>query len=206
MKYWGVGTMADDRGPEIRAIPGWGTSWYTRGPTYWLRRVGVSLVMLFLVSLCAGMIGLFLGPGFGLRVGPAPGFVALGIVIVVTVVGFVSMWRRMDREPTSREIDKELKQTAVFETAWNGLGWVVLILVIVGAVAGGVARRSISAAIGTIVVLAFFGLAVWMLGPALAFFVKSLTGEPRPIRLAQQEIDDWYRERGLDSRGSIRPT
>jgi hypothetical protein len=45
-----------------------------------------------------------------------------------------------------------------------------------------------------------------MSGPALAFFVKSLLGEPRPIRLAQQEIDDWYRERGLDSRGSIRPT
>src|SRR5260370_37527639 len=109
------------------------------------------------------MIGLFWGPGFGLRVGPAPGFVALGIVIVVTVVGFVSMWRRMDREPTSREIDKELKQTAVFETAWNGLGWVVLILVIVGAVAGGVARRAISAPVGTIGGLAFLGLARWML-------------------------------------------
>ncbi|HLQ15356.1 MAG TPA: hypothetical protein VK256_05815, partial [Candidatus Eisenbacteria bacterium] len=43
VKYWGVGTMADEHGPQIRAIPGWGTSWYTRGPTYWLRRVGVSL-------------------------------------------------------------------------------------------------------------------------------------------------------------------
>src|SRR5258708_37867299 len=126
--------------------------------------------MLFLVSLCAGMIGLFLGPGFGLRVGPAPGFVALGIVIVVTFVGFVSMWKRMDREPTSREIDKELKQTAVFETAWNGLGWVVLILVIVGAVAGGGARPPLSTALRTMCCLAFFVLAGWFVGPARAVF------------------------------------
>jgi hypothetical protein len=190
-------------GPEIKSIPGWGTSWYARGPTYWLRRIGVSLVMLILVAMFGAMVGVFLAPGFQLRVGPAPGFVALGIVTVTTIVGFVWMWRRT---PDARSSEKETKQAYVFILAWRGLGWIVLILIVVGAVAGGVARRSISAAVGTLVVLAFFGISVWMLGPMLALFVKSFTEEPRPVRLARQEVDDWYHERGLDSRGPIRPT
>ena len=155
--------------------------------------------------MCAGIVGLFLAPGFGLSVGPAPGFVAVGIEIVVAIVGFVWMWRRRDRPPDARTREREAKEADFFIIAWRGLGWVVLILVIVGAVAGGVSRRSISAFVAALVVLVFFGLASWMFGPTLALFVISLM-EPPPVRRARQEVDDWYLLHGHDSPEPVRPT
>ena len=194
-------------GPTIKAIRGWGTSWYKRGPTYWLRRLLYSAVMLALFGLFAFITGFFVSGTFGgsARRSPdlGPGLTVLGIVTVVSIVGFVWMWRWT---PDPRESAKEAKQLDVFITAWLGLRWIVLILVIVGAVAGGVVRRSLSAAVLLLIGLAFFGLSTFLVGPLLALFVKSLIEEPRMIRVAREEVDDWYREQGLDSRGSIRPT
>ncbi len=200
----------EEHSPEIGSVPLYGTTWYTGGPAYWLRRAVASLLILVFVALFAGIDGIFVASFFGFgghRPDPAPGSAVLGIVIAVSIAGFVWSWNRMGRMETYyRERVKDFTEGMLFGYAWTGLGWVVLILVVVGLVASGVVRQLIGTAIALLVGLAFFGIAAFLPGPLLAVFVKSITSEPQTVRDARRDLDEWYLLHGHDSAEPVRPT
>jgi hypothetical protein len=191
---------AGDAGPEIESLPWFGTTWYTGGPAYWLRRALLSLLMLLVLALIAGIVAIFVVPIFGSSGGRTPGLIALGIVTAVSLVTFVWTWRRMSRTPDFREKVRDVKEGIYFTYAWQGIGLVVLILIVVGLVVGGVVGRSVAALAGALVGLAFFGAATFALGGMLAVFVKSVVQEPQPVRDAREELRELHPQGGLDTR------
>jgi cytochrome b561 len=96
----------------VPALPGLGHSWYDRGPGYWARRAGMSLMWLLLVLLVVAFdVGLFSGIRNSSRAGFA---VAVGVdaALALAVIGFVVVrtarrWRlpqppRQMRDPGAR--------------------------------------------------------------------------------------------------------
>jgi hypothetical protein len=193
----------------IESLPIVGTTWYTGGPAYWLRRAGLSLLFLALVAFLAWLIGIALlvivAGSAGHAPDVVPGFIAGGIVVAVNIAGFVYFLRLPNRKPPDpRQSEREFKEAAVFITGWTVLRWVVLILIVVGLIAGGAAGRSLAGVATAIAGLVVFGGAACLLGPMLALFIMSLM-EPKTVRLARQDVDDWYREHGHDSPEPVRP-
>ena len=97
-----------------------------------------------------------------------------------------------------REKVRDVKEGLYFTDAWQGVGLVILILIVVGLVAGGLAGRSIAAMAGALVGLAFFGVAIFSLGGMLAVFVRTLVREPQPVRNAREGLRDPHPEGRLD--------
>jgi len=142
-----------------------GTTWYARGPAYWLRRIAMSLVMLLVVGLLlplayAVMAGLY-------RASP----IALGIGLAVTastgIWTAVWMWRHW-LEDTPRP-----SRRAVTGAAGGG------------GVAGVLARA------GGGLGIAFLAIgSVLLLAPALVLLVISFFPELPPERRARRRLQE----------------
>jgi hypothetical protein len=161
----------------------------------------VSLGVLAVFGVIAGIVGWMLSLLFGDPADHTAGLVVLGVAVVVNIAGFVWTWRRTGNPPDAREIEREDRELKFFFIGWNGLRWVVLILIVVGAVIGSVRGRNVIQFAVGLVDLAFFGLAASLVGPMLAVFVKTLVTETPAIRLAREEVDEWHREHGLENPG-----
>lgn len=78
---------------RVERLPEWaiqpvrmlGTTWYDRGPRYWLRRVGISSAYLFLTLFCGGFSALYVKTIVGVPEMPP----ALRVVVVVVAVAVV---------------------------------------------------------------------------------------------------------------------
>lgn len=201
---------SEEHGPKIESMPWVGTTWYRGGPAYWLRRALLSLFFLALCVFVAWIDGILVSVFYWGSTRGAPdraaGLVALGIVIVVTIVSFVYMWTQTDRPRSDRERDREVKGIFIFEYIRLGYRWIVLILAVASLVVGGVIGRSMAAGATALVGLFFFGGAMCLLGPMLFLFMKSLTPVPEPVRLAREEVDAWYSAHGHDGLEPVRPT
>ena len=190
---------AGEGGPEIESIPWFGTTWYTGGPAYWLRRGLISLFMLAIFGVIAGIVWSFWGSILEGSGRGAPSLVAVGVLTGLNILGFVWTWRRMGPPPNAREIENDDRETFVLITALRILGWVVLILIAVGLVVGGATGRSVASLAAVILGFAFFGLATFLVGPTLAVFLRSISQQPPPIRLAREMLEARNINRGIGS-------
>jgi hypothetical protein len=87
--------VAPAPGPYVPSLPMLGTTWYERGPAYWRRRVGLSLLVLCGLALDLLLVGSFLA-GFwqDARTGAA---VTAVVIVVFGIVAGVWTWRRAGR-------------------------------------------------------------------------------------------------------------
>lgn len=94
--------------PSPPAIPLYGTSWYERGVSYWLRRAWFAVAMLLLTAF-AGFVVLSLCRGFAEAVLPPAARTAFGVLEGITACAGVAWgWTRQQREygATRREIEQ----------------------------------------------------------------------------------------------------
>lgn len=190
---------------EIESVPFFGTTWYTGGPSYWLRRALISVAVLAIFGVIAGIVGGMLSLLLGDPADHTAGLVVVGVGAAANIAGFVWTWRRMDRAPDARQIKREDMELTFFLIGWRAVGWIVLSLIVVGTVIGAARGQSVvSVAVG-LGGLTFFGLAVCLVGPMLAVFLRTLVTETPAVRLAREEADEWHREHGHENPGQAEP-
>jgi hypothetical protein len=190
--------------PEIPSLPWFGTTWYTGGPSYWLRRALASLLLLACVGVYVAILAAIFVPILADARNRPAGLTVLALVLLATLVGFVWMWRRGDRKPTSGEVRRDARALMIEVTGLRivklgfvALGLLALVLLILG---GGRAARLLVGLMAVIVGLTFSVLFLVSFGPLLFLSLRALAAEPLPVRRARQEIDTWYREHGLENR------
>jgi hypothetical protein len=160
--------------PEIESLPWFGTSWYARGPSYWFRRVVMTLLCLGVVGLYAGIIGGVLLSGLNSQDGRVVSTVLLVLVVVVGFATGIWIWRRspggQSAQPSRR-------------TIWGvaGTGAAAGTLVRAGWLLGGV--------------LIFFG-AILTSGLVVVLLIKSFTPVLEPEQQARERLEPWFREHG----------
>src|SRR5689334_22377091 len=79
---------------EIESLPVIGTTWYERGPAYWVRRAGLALFFLALLALDVAIVASILAPMLQRDNQRAPGLFLLVVVVVVGTAMGVWVWRR----------------------------------------------------------------------------------------------------------------
>jgi hypothetical protein len=126
-----------------------GTTWQDRGPAYWRRRVGLSVLMLAVLALDVLLVGSFL---VGFWQGARTGAIVVGTVIVLFgIVAGVLTWRRAGRIDQAGGVsgrDARLAgrvgaTTGTLARAGSGLGALVLVvlsIVLVGPIVALVLR------------------------------------------------------------------
>ena len=132
-------------GPPIPEIPILGTSWYRRGVSYFVRRAGVSLVMLIILSLFALFVGAIVDGIVTSLQGAAR--VLLLALAGATVVASVIAAARQRREPASTSLPRSaavrgaglgvsarigspIGGAILFVVSLIGIGWPLLWLVL----------------------------------------------------------------------------
>jgi hypothetical protein len=141
-------------GTDIEKLPVLGTSWYERGPDYWVRRVWLFLLMALVVTLTSLLVGGFL---VGIKDSSRTGFVVALIIEIVwslAIIGYgmlrtIRRWN--DLEP-SRPLSRRQRDAA---TAGSVLGTLARVGLVLGQVV---------LVVGS---LLFFGLYVMLLIYAL---------------------------------------
>jgi hypothetical protein len=159
--------------PEIDSLPLVGKTWYRRGPSYWVRRVLISLFFFVLAALDLALIGSILVSGLRTEQGRAGSAVLLGVLIVVGFVTGRLMWGRLPpgqyRQPSSSSV-------------WGPAG--------TGAAIGTLLRTGPLAGF-----FILFG-SIFTAGPLVVLFLRSfprvLYGESE----ARDRLEAWYREHG----------
>jgi len=82
----------DKRPAYIESVSPLGTTWYDRGPAYWLRRMGATLLMLLVLGVQGLLIGGFLAAIYeDSRTGFA---VVCGVLVVMSIITGVYGFRR----------------------------------------------------------------------------------------------------------------
>jgi hypothetical protein len=110
--------------PEIASLPFLGTTWYRRGPSYWVRRALLTLFWLGLIALDVVVIRFVLLPALSRNEAEA----FLLVVVVVGVASFVWLWRRSSS--TQPEHPSPRRKT------WNRVGGIVTFGALAVAVVG----------------------------------------------------------------------
>lgn len=163
-------------GITIARLPGLGTSWYERGPLYWLRRTGNLLLLCIAVATYAGIItGVMLAAG---RPG-SPAFLTVLMAeivfsLVTAVFSFRHLWRIGVSRP-ARPASRALSGTGVsaaLNAFWLG-GAGALILVVSIVLTSGFALAA---------------LAIWLL-PVLPAEQRARRQLAEELRLYQLNVD-----------------
>jgi hypothetical protein len=93
--------IAQPGSPYIEPVRGVGTTWYTRGPAYWFRRVGLALGCLLAAALGGWLSALVVWAAWTDPDAPIP------LVIAFTVVGVVvTGWAAVATERSARHPPK----------------------------------------------------------------------------------------------------
>jgi hypothetical protein len=149
--------------PEIESLPFLGTTWYKRGPSYWFRRVLLTLFWLGLVTADVAITVFLCLPLLDRTVAE----VFLLVVVVVGVASGVWIWRRSPSTQPERPSPRR--------KTWNRIGTVVAFgaLALAAIVTGG-------------------GIIFWLLPFGMGFFVvvflKSLAPVPFLERQARESL------------------
>jgi hypothetical protein len=160
--------------PKIESLPWFGTSWFTRGPSYWFRRALLSLMFLGIVAVELWILGLLLEAVRPTPNGQIVSVVILGVVVVVGVATGLWLWRRQSAGQSER-----VSRRAI----WGGAS--------AGAAAGVLARAG--SVLGAFFIV--FG-AIFTVGPFAVLFLMSFTPVPSPERQARERLERWYQEHG----------
>jgi hypothetical protein len=106
-------------GVEIEKLPVLGTTWYERGPQYWLRRFWLLVLMALVVTLTSLLVGGFL---VGIKDSSHAGFVGALIaevvwsLVIITWIMVRTVQRWNDPEPARPFSRKQRRATAAGST------------------------------------------------------------------------------------------
>ena len=148
----------------IEPLPWFGTTWYDRGAAYWLRRVAVSLVMLFCIAVLLPFVYGALSAIYNW--GTIPFVITLALMASTGIWTAVWMWRRwwVDTAKPSRRAT--------------------------GAAAAGGAAAGVLARAGSVLGAAFLVIgALTLVVPLAVLFVLSLGPQLPPERRARQRLE-----------------
>jgi hypothetical protein len=151
---------------EIESLPVIGTTWYERGPAYWVRRAGLALFFLALLALDVAIVASILAPMLQRGNQRAPGLFLLVVVVVVGTAMGVWVWRR-DPYGDRRSAQRAGRAGGAVGTASGSLG-----------ISG----------IGFGAILVPIAVAI-TIGPMLVYFIKSLTPVPVLERRARERLE-----------------
>lgn len=157
--------------PAIESLPFVGRTWYTRGPSYWLRR---ALFTLFFLALAALNVAFLVAVALNGK-DRSGSDVLLVLAVVVGLATGIWLWRHVppadSKAPSRRAIV-------------SGAG--------TGAAAGSLAR-----AVGGVFAGAFLLVAaILTLGPLVVMCLKSLAPVMYQERMARERLEPWFQARG----------
>ena len=176
------------RPTSVERLPVVGSTWQDRGPTYWLRRVVMSLGLLAILALYGGIVAAF-AVGIGSRTGS---IVFLSITFACAVLSAVWFLRRdrLARVDRVRAERKGLRETRWYLTVVR-TGQLAVVVLAVTAIVGGATHhtalvRMAGGIIALVVGVVFVGT-VWATGGAmLVLFARSLGRELPTERQARR--------------------
>lgn len=174
----------------IERLPGLGTSWYDRGPGYWLRRVGLALLWALIVTLTTLIV---VGVLSAIRHGSQAGFYVALVVEVAYSLAIVAFFavrtaRRWNQAPSGPPRSGRAARAGRAERSGQaGRAGTA------GGALGVLARSGVALGRGVLVIGS-----VLFVGLYLALLLSSLLPQTLPERQARRRLADELRARGLD--------
>jgi hypothetical protein len=134
----------------IEPLPWFGTTWYERGPAYWLRRGAVTLGMLACLAIVVPLAYAVLAGLYAFS--PVALVVGLAVMASTGVWTAVWMWRRwwVDVAPPSR------RATRAAAAGGAAVGLLARAGVLLGAIALGIGSALLLAPLLVLLVISFF--------------------------------------------------
>jgi len=159
--------------PEIESLPLVGKTWYRRGPSYWFRRVLISLFFFVLAALDLALIASIIGSSLGTEQGRVGSAVVLVLLVVVGIATGRLMWGKLPpgqyQRPSSRSV-------------WGSAG--------TGAAIGTLLRTGPLAGF-----FILFG-SIFTAGPLVVLFLRSFPSVTYGESEARDRLQAWYRAHG----------
>jgi hypothetical protein len=201
--------VSDEKAPAARPfvepLPVVGTTWYERGPAYWIRRALASVVLLAVLALYGGVVAL-VRSGIG-SAGASVVFLTITAVCTVASAGWYLRRQRLERTSRREAREKGRREVRRYRTVVVCIQAAALLLAaaaiaggLLGNRVGGGLQRTALGILALLVVLFFVGTVLATGGALLVVLVQSLAPELPREREARTRLGAGRRGRAPSRR------